>query len=78
MAPYQLQHYFSPLALFHKAMDNDVLWLHINFSITSALLPFFIPSRIFLIALKIKAFPLFTAPLVYEWYTQAKPSFIPI
>jgi hypothetical protein len=41
------------------ALETDVLWLHITFSITSAHLPFFLPSRIFLIALKIRVLALY-------------------
>jgi hypothetical protein len=45
------------------AMDTEVLWLQTAFGITSAYLPFFSPSRHFLIASKIKAFARSTALL---------------
>jgi hypothetical protein len=45
------------------ALQTIVLWPHTAFSMTSAHLPFFSPSNIFLIASNIKALSLSTAPL---------------
>jgi hypothetical protein len=44
------------------ALHTIVLWLHTAFDMTSAHLPFFSPSRIFLVASNIKALALSTAP----------------
>jgi vacuolar-type H+-ATPase subunit I/STV1 len=48
------------------ALETDVLWLHIVLGITSSHLQFFSPSKIFLIASKIKVLALSTVPLDYE------------
>jgi hypothetical protein len=60
------------------ALHTVVLWLHTTVVRTSAHLPFFSPSSIFLIALKIREFALSTVPLDCGWYTDVNATFIPI
>jgi hypothetical protein len=57
------------------AMHTVLLWLHTTVGMTSAHLPFFSPSSIFLIASKIREFALSTAPLDCG-YTDANASFV--
>jgi hypothetical protein len=59
------------------ALQTVVLWLHTALGMTSAHLPFFSPSSIFLIVSKIKALAHSTAPLDCGWYTDAKEIFVP-
>jgi hypothetical protein len=58
-------------------LQTVVLWLHTALSMTSAHFPFFSPSRIFLIASKIKALAHSTAPSDCGWYTDVKETFVP-
>jgi hypothetical protein len=60
------------------ALHTVVLWLHTAVGMTSAHLPFFSPSSIFLIASKIREFALSTASLDYVWYTDPNAAFVPI
>jgi hypothetical protein len=58
-------------------LQTVVLWLHMALGMTSAHFPFFSPSRIFLIASKIKALARSTAPFDCGWYTDVKETFVP-
>jgi hypothetical protein len=58
------------------ALQTIVLWLHTALGITLAHLPFFSPSRIFLIASNIITLALSTTPVDYGWYTDTKATFI--
>jgi hypothetical protein len=60
------------------ALHTVVSWLHTVVGMTSAHLPFFSPSSIFLIASKIREFALSTAPLDCGWYTDVNVTFVPI
>jgi hypothetical protein len=60
------------------ALHTVVLWLYKAVGMTSAHLPFFSPSSIFLIALKIRDFTLSTTPLDCGWYNDVNATFIPI
>jgi hypothetical protein len=57
-------------------LHTVVLWLHIAIGMISAHLPFFSPSSIFLIPLKIREIALSTAPLDCGWYTDANATFV--
>jgi hypothetical protein len=58
------------------ALHTMVLWLHTTVGMTSAHLPFFSPSSIFLIASKIREFTLSTVPMDYGWYTNVNATFV--
>jgi hypothetical protein len=58
------------------ALHTVVLWLHTAVGMTSAHLPFFLPSSIFLITSKIREFALSIAPLDCRWYTDVNDTFI--
>jgi hypothetical protein len=58
------------------ALHIVVLWLHTAVGMTSAHLPLFSPSSIFLIASKIREFALSTAPLDCGWYTDVNATFV--
>jgi hypothetical protein len=69
--------YISQNGVKFVALETIVLWLHTALGMTSANLPFFSLSSIFLIASNIRALALSTVPLDWRWYTDAKATFIP-